>query len=81
MPALSSDAFMSSTAALVGSRSESRRRKTVIGRITSRYLPRTYRSRRTSSAMPQMKFAIQLSWVCSIIVLARPRVPVISGFG
>ena len=32
----------------------SSRRSTVIGRITSRYLPRTYRSRRTSSAMPQM---------------------------
>ena len=28
---------------------------TVMGRITSRYLPRTYTSRSTSSAMPQMK--------------------------
>ncbi len=40
----------------------SRRRSTVIGRITSRYLPRTYGSRRTSSAMPQMKLAIQFRW-------------------
>ena len=41
MPALSSVAFMSSTACLVGSSTASRRRSTVIGRITSRYLPRT----------------------------------------
>jgi hypothetical protein len=33
--------FMSSTACLVGSSTASRRRRTVIGRITSRYLPRT----------------------------------------
>src|SRR5439155_19011418 len=50
---------MSSTACLVGSSTPSKRRRTIIGRITSRYLPRTYRSRSTSSAMPQMKFAIQ----------------------
>ena len=34
-------AFISSTACLVGSSTASRRRSTVIGRITSRYLPRT----------------------------------------
>ena len=34
-------AFMSSTACLVGSSTASRRRRTVIGRMTSRYLPRT----------------------------------------
>ena len=39
--ALSSAAFMSSTACLVGSSTASRRRRTVIGRMTSRYLPRT----------------------------------------
>ena len=39
--ALSSDAFMSSTACLVGSSTASSRRSTVIGRMTSRYLPRT----------------------------------------
>ena len=50
---------MSSTACFVGSSTASRRRSTIIGRITSRYLPRTYRSRSTSSAMPQMKFVIQ----------------------
>src|SRR5680860_591191 len=52
---------MSSTDCLVGSSTASRRRNTTIGRITSRYLPRTYRSRSTSSAMPQIKLAIQLS--------------------
>ena len=35
---------MSSTACLVSSRTASRRRSTVMGRMTSRYLPRTYRS-------------------------------------
>jgi transposase len=50
----------SNTAFLVGSSTASRRRSTVIGRITSRYLPRTYKSRRTSSAIAQIKFAIQL---------------------
>jgi hypothetical protein len=38
------------------------RRMTHIGRITSGYLPRLKRSRRTSSAMPQMKETILL-WV------------------
>ena len=61
---------MSSTACLVGSSTASKRRRTVIGRITSRYLPRTYRSRSTSSAMPQMKLAIQFSCPCSIQLCA-----------
>ena len=39
--ALSSDTFMSSTACLVGSSMASRRRSTVIGKMTSWYLPRT----------------------------------------
>ena len=50
---------MSSAESLDGS-TASMRRKTVIGRMTSRYVPRTYRSRRTSSAMPHIKFVILL---------------------
>ncbi len=37
-----------------------------MGRMTSRYLPRTKTSRRTSSAMFQMKLAMPLSWAVSI---------------
>src|SRR5207237_348196 len=40
----------------------SSRRSTHIGKMTSGYLPRLNRSRRTSSAMPQMKETILL-WV------------------
>ena len=40
-PCSSSHAFMFRTACLVGSRTASRRRRTVMGRMTSRYLPRT----------------------------------------
>jgi hypothetical protein len=38
---------------LICSRTASSRRSTVIGRVTSRYFPRTYKSRSTSSAMPR----------------------------
>ena len=55
MPASSSWSFIRRTASFVGSSTASSRRITVIGRITSRYLPRTYTSRSTSSAMPQIK--------------------------
>ena len=51
---------------MVGSSTASSRRMTVIGRITSRYLPRTYTSRSTSSAMPQMKLAIQFNPLLAI---------------
>src|SRR6056297_3022402 len=47
--ASSSICFVSRTAADDGSRTASRRRKTHIGKITSGYLPRLNRSRRTSS--------------------------------
>ena len=40
-PGLVEQVFMSSTACLVGSSTASRRRSTVMGRMTSRYLPRT----------------------------------------
>jgi hypothetical protein len=59
---------------LVGSRTASRRRSTVIGRMTSRYFPRTYKSRRTSSAMPQMKLATQFSWPCSMSLAISQRI-------
>ena len=39
MPAASRFAFILSTAAFVGSSTASRRRMTVMGRMTSRYLP------------------------------------------
>lgn len=51
---------------LVGSSTASRRRRTVMGRITSRYFPRTKTSRRTSSAMFQIKLVIQLSCAWSM---------------
>ena len=41
IPAASICSFMRSTASFVGSRTASRRRMTVMGRMTSRYLPRT----------------------------------------
>ena len=40
IPAASICSFMRSTASFVGSRTASRRRMTVMGRMTSRYLPR-----------------------------------------
>jgi hypothetical protein len=52
--------LVSSTFPLVGSSTASMRRMTHIGRITSGYFPRLKRSRRTSSAMPQMKETILL---------------------
>ena len=48
IPAASSCAFIARTSCFVGSSTASRRRITVIGRITSRYFPRTYTSRSTS---------------------------------
>lgn len=42
------------------SRTASRRRSTHMGRMTSGYLPRLKRSRRISSAIPQMKETILL---------------------
>ena len=61
MPALSSISLCCRTSSLVGSSTASRRLSTVIGSITSRYLPLTYRSRSTSSATLQMKFEILFS--------------------
>ena len=52
--------FISRTASLLSSSRTSRRRITVIGRITSRYFPRTYTSRRQSSAIPHIKLTIAL---------------------
>ena len=56
----SSICLVSSTACLVGSSTASMRRSTHIGRMTSGYLPRRNRSRRTSSAMPQMNETMRL---------------------
>ena len=65
----SSHFFSSRTCCLVGSSTASSRRMTVMGSITSRYLPRTKRSRSTLSAMFQMKLDMVASWlsckVCS----------------
>lgn len=63
MPASSFWNFSSaSTASLVSSSRQSIRRRTNIGRMTSRYFPRTKTSRRQSSAMDQMNETILL-WV------------------
>lgn len=40
---------------------------TVVGRIMSRYFPRTYTSRRTSSVIFQMKLATQYRFVSLIL--------------
>ncbi len=58
--ASSSILLVASTCCFVGSSTASMRRMTHIGRMTSGYLPRLKRSRRTSSAMPQMKETILL---------------------
>ncbi len=42
-------------ASLVGSNKVSKRRNTTIGKMISRYLPRTYTSRKQSSAIDQIK--------------------------
>src|SRR5882762_9229595 len=75
MHALSRFVFVSSTAFFEGSRKASSRRNTVIGRMTSRYLPRTYRSRSTSSAIPHMKLAIQprSPFTTSLLLLPVPK--------
>ena len=57
-PAVSNRSFIANTSCLVGSKTASNRRITVIGKITSRYFPRTNTSLKTSSAIPQMKLLI-----------------------
>src|SRR5690349_6839163 len=74
MPAPASCAFICRTAGFVGSSTASRRRITVIGRITSRYFSRTYTSRSTSSAMAQMKPVIQSNLV-SVMAQKNPLQP------
>src|SRR6187399_988324 len=64
MRASSSIFLVSSTGFLVGSSTASMRRSTHMGRMTSGYLPRLKRSRRTSSAIPQRKETILL-WVAA----------------
>jgi hypothetical protein len=74
MPASSSIFLVSSTFFLVGSSTASMRRMTHMGRITSGYLPRLKRSRRTSSAMPQMKETILLwvAWSITTMLIPQP---------
>src|ERR1043166_3206453 len=67
MRAFSSIFLVSSTLSLLGSSTASMRLITHIGSITSGYLPRLKRSRKTSSAMPQMKETILLWVVRSIL--------------
>jgi hypothetical protein len=70
MRAFSSRSFMARTAGFVGSRTASSRRMTVMGKMTSRYLPRTYTSRRTSSATFQIKLTMAL---CCAKSMGYPR--------
>ncbi len=58
--ASSSTFLVARTFDFVGSSTASMRRMTHMGRMTSGYLPRLKRSRRTSSAMPQMNETILL---------------------
>src|SRR5882724_451723 len=69
MPASSIIRLVSSTCCFVGSSTASMRRMTHIGRMTSGYLPRLKRSRRTSSAIPQMKETILLCVAWSTLPL------------